>query len=90
MKKKFLIGIGIIILIIIICLIKNKREQKIADINQNNEKIFYTDICYDEDTGEYYIYDENTGEEITRNRDKESLYIYSSDSDYNPRTPSSD
>jgi len=48
-----------------------------------------TTISKDEETGEYVVYDKNTGDEIARSFEENDLYIYEIDPEFNPKRPES-
>ena len=83
-KRKMMIVIIIILVVAFALLTKKKNNVKRESDNSEDRKI--SDIIQDEETGEYIIYNQETGEEIARSKNKESLYIYRIDSDYNPRS----
>ena len=92
MNKKIVLGIFIIMAFIILIIVINKKQGKVQQIVKENstKSEIKSDIIQDSETEEYVIYDEETGEEIARSMDKESLHIYEIDPDYNPKTPISD
>ena len=86
MNKKEMVSIVIVVIFIIILLIlKNRNNSNIRNDTgfKIDEKINSSSIVQDEETGEYVIYNKENGEEIARNPDKASLYIYEIDPDYN-------
>lgn len=82
-NKKILIGVVItILLIVVIVVVINKRNSNTAKKNVN------TEINYNNETGEYYIQDEN-GEILHSAYSEDELYIYQLDPDYDARIPDS-
>ena len=86
MSKKVMMVIGIVTIFIIILLIVNNKYNKTQSDTEvkSNEQIEVSSIVEDEETGEYVVYNQETGEEIARSFDKASLHIYEIDPDYNP------
>lgn len=84
-NKKVLIGICsavILILIMVFVFSKNKRVKNetnnIAEVKTNDG------VLFDEETGLYYLKDNETGEIIYASRNKEELQVYVDNPDYNP------
>ncbi|MBR2289504.1 MAG: hypothetical protein IJ867_02585 [Clostridia bacterium] len=88
-RKAIIILIIVILIFWIIFVVDKKKISSVEHHVQRAEKIT-PEIVQDEETGEYVIYRQETGEEIARSEDKSSLSIYEIDPDYNPRSPSSD
>ena len=83
-SKKVAIGVIItIFLIILIAFIIVKRNSN--NIEQEN---INKEINYNNETGEYYIEDEN-GEVLHSAYSEDDLYIYQIDSDYDAKNPDS-
>ena len=83
-NKKVIIGIVIaILLIIVIAVVINRRN----NLNNKEENI-NTEISYNNDTGEYYIEDEN-GQILHSAYSEDDLYIYQIDPDYDAKNPDS-
>ena len=81
-NKKVIIGIAIIILlIVVIAVVINKS-------NSNKEENINTEISYNNETGEYYIEDEN-GQILHSAYNEDDLYIYQIDPDYDAKSPDS-
>ena len=81
-NKKVIIGIAIIILlIVVIAVVINKS-------NSNKEENINTEISYNNETGEYYIEDEN-GQILHSAYSEDELYIYQIDPDYDAKNPDS-
>ena len=84
-NKKVIIGIVItILLIIVIAVVINRRN----NLNNNEEENINTEISYNNETGEYYIEDEN-GEILHSAYSEDELYIYQIDPDYDAKNPDS-
>ena len=82
-NKKILIGVVItILLIVVIAVVINKRNSNTTEENTN------TEINYNNETGEYYIQDEN-GEVLHSAYSEDDLYIYQIDPDYDAKNPDS-
>ena len=83
-NKKVIIGIVIIILlIIVIAVVINRRN----NLNNEQENI-NTEISYNNETGEYYITD-NEGQILHSAYNEDDLYIYQIDPDYDAKNPDS-
>ena len=83
-SKKVAIGVAItIVLIILIVFIISKNNSK-----NNEQENRNTEINYNNETGEYYIEDEN-GEVLHSAYSEDDLYIYQIDSDYDAKNPDS-
>lgn len=83
MNKKILIVL--IVFFIIICtliMVNNSKSQE----EKGKENLNNLEIMQDENSKMYYITDEN-GEIIHEAEDKESLYIYTIDPEYDPKIP---
>ena len=73
------------LIIVIIIAVKNKKEQReVFEQKNSKEIVIETKQDYDEETGLYYITDENTGEIIGASRDENDLEFYKKHPDYNP------
>ena len=84
-NKKVIIGIVIaILLIIVIAVVINRRN----NLNNNEEENINTEISYNNETGEYYIEDEN-GQILHSAYSEDDLYIYQIDPDYDAKNPDS-
>ena len=82
-NKKVIIGIAIIILLIVVIVVVINKN------NSNNEQEnINTEINYNNETGEYYIQDEN-GEILHSAYSEDELYIYQIDPDYDAKNPDS-
>ena len=82
-NKKIVMGLIVaILLIVVIVVVINKRNSNTAKKNVN------TEINYNNETGEYYIQDEN-GEVIHSAYSEDDLYIYQIDPDYDAKNPDS-
>lgn len=82
-NKKILIGVVItILLIVVIVLVVNRKNSNDTQENVN------TEINYNNETGEYYIQDEN-GEVLHSAYSEDDLYIYQIDPDYDAKNPDS-
>ena len=81
-NKKVAIGVAITILLIILIafIIFDKNSNNIEAKNINAE------INYNNETGEYYIEDEN-GEVLHSAYSEDDLYIYQIDPDYDAKNP---
>lgn len=84
MKKLIACILFIILAIIFLIINKNVRNEEYVESNMEN-----TDILYNELTHEYYILD-SEGEILFTSTNKENLYIYEKDPNYNPRIPVED
>ena len=83
-NKKVIIGIVItILLIIVIAVVINRRN----NLNNEQENI-NTEISYNNETGEYYITD-NEGQILHSAYNEDDLYIYQIDPDYDAKNPDS-
>ena len=81
-SKKVAIGVAItIVLIILIVFIISKNNSK-----NNEQENRNTEINYNNETGEYYIEDEN-GEVLHSAYSEDDLYIYQIDPDYDAKNP---
>lgn len=81
MKNKKIIYILLIVVILVIVGIVGIKFTKNKNAKENTNN---TDIKYNEETGEYYILDENTNEIKASSTDESSLQIYIDNPDYNP------
>ena len=81
MKDKKIIYILLIIAILVILIIVATKFMKNKD---NQEKSSQTQIQYNEETGEYYIRDEETNEIKASSTDESGFQIYIDNPDYNP------
>ena len=82
-NKKLIIGVVIaILLIVVIVLVVNRKNSTDTQENVN------TEINYNNETGEYYIQDEN-GEVLHSAYSEDDLYIYQIDPDYDAKNPDS-
>ena len=85
-NKKVIIGIFItILLIILIAIVINRRN----NLNNNKEENINTEISYNNETGEYYIEDEN-GQILHSAYNEDDLYIYQIDPDYDAKNSDSE
>ena len=83
-NKKIAIGVAItIILIILIAFIMAK-----GNSNNTKQENINTEINYNNETGEYYIEDEN-GDILHSAYSEDDLYIYQIDPDYDAKNPDS-
>ena len=83
-NKKVAIGVATtIILIILIAFIIGKKSS-----NNTEQENINTEINYNNETGEYYIEDEN-GEILHSAYSEDELYIYQIDPDYDAKNPDS-
>ncbi|MBR2290394.1 MAG: hypothetical protein IJ867_07460 [Clostridia bacterium] len=89
-KKRILILVILIIIILIGIVLLRKRKKVIHVENEISERIKVSNVVQDEQTGEYVIYNLETGEEIARSEDEVSLYIYTLDPNYDPKSSASD
>ena len=89
MSKKVKIVIGIIALVILILIIANIIRNKADNSEETTgtESTTLSDVKYNEDTGEYYIEDTETGEVLHTAYSEDELYIYSIDPDYDSKNP---
>ena len=78
--KKVFIGIivAIVLIITIVLITRNINSKK------NKEQNINTEINYNNETGEYYIQDEN-GEILHSANNESELYIYKIDPDYDAK-----
>ena len=84
-NKKVIIGIVItILLIIVIAVVINRRNN-----SNNEEENINREISYNNETGEYYIEDEN-GQILHSAYSEDDLYIYQIDPDYDAKNPDSE
>ena len=84
-NKKVIIGIVItILLIIVIAVVINRRNN-----SNNEEENINREISYNNETGEYYIEDEN-GQILHSAYSEDELYIYKIDPDYDAKNPDSE
>ena len=84
-NKKVIIGIVItILLIIVIAVVINRRNN-----SNNEEENINREISYNNETGEYYIEDEN-GQILHSAYNEDDLYIYQIDPDYDAKNPDSE
>jgi len=89
MQKKVITSIFVIVVLIIIILIirnvsKRKGNNSISYIEEKRE---VSNIIKDEETGEYVIYDKETGDEIARSIFPSELHIYEVNPDYKVWSP---
>ena len=83
-NKKVIIGIVItILLIIVIAVVINRRNN-----SNNEEENINREISYNNETGEYYIEDEN-GQILHSAYSEDELYIYQIDQDYDAKNTDS-
>ena len=82
-NKKVIIGIAIVILLIVVIAVVINRNN-----SNNEEENINTEISYNNETGEYYIEDEN-GEILHSAYSEDELYIYQIDPDYDAKNPDS-
>ena len=82
-NKKVIIGIAIVILLIVVIVVVINRNS-----SNNEEENINTEISYNNETGEYYIEDEN-GEILHSAYSEDELYIYQIDPDYDAKNPDS-
>lgn len=83
MSKKQIVIFGIIVLVILIVIgfsLKGKKKTALEPSKTNSENATYS---YDEENGEYIIYNEN-GEERGRVTDKVLIHKYEDNPDYDP------
>lgn len=80
MKDRKIIYILLIVVVLIIGIVVVVNIRK----NKNQENMVQTGIQYNEETGEYYILDENTNEIKASSTDESGLQIYIDNPDYNP------
>jgi len=89
MIKKVLIITFIIIFILVLLLVSVFSKKIINDgvtvSADKKEKKSY--IEKDEETGEFVVYNKNTGEIIARSDNEMDVYIYTIDPEYNPEFP---
>ena len=78
-NKKVIIGIAIVILLIVVIAVVINRNN-----SNNEEENINTEISYNNETGEYYIEDEN-GEILHSAYSEDELYIYQIDPDYDAK-----
>ena len=81
-NKKVIIGIAIVILLIVVMAVVINKS------NSNKEENINTEISYNNETGEYYIEDEN-GQILHSAYSEDELYIYQIDPDYDAKNPDS-
>lgn len=86
MNKKVTIIVIIIVLIVFSLVIFSTSDDRNRSIKKENRMTddFKNSISFDEGTGEFVVFDEETGDEIARGEDEVSLYIYKIDPTYNP------
>ena len=82
-NKKVIVGIAIVVLLIIVIAVVINRNN-----SNNEEENINTEISYNNETGEYYIEDEN-GEILHSAYSEDELYIYQIDPDYDAKNPDS-
>ena len=82
-NKKVIISIAIVILLIVVIAVVINRNN-----SNNEEENINTEISYNNETGEYYIEDEN-GEILHSAYSEDELYIYQIDPDYDAKNPDS-
>lgn len=82
-NKKVIVGIVIVVLLIIVIAVVINRNN-----SNNEEENINTEISYNNETGEYYIEDEN-GEILHSAYSEDELYIYQIDPDYDAKNPDS-
>lgn len=85
-KKLLIIVLAIIILIIVVVININHKEN-IESIQMQESEIIYEK---DEQSGEYIIYDKNSGDEITRVNDESAIEVYKDNPNYNTKMKSTD
>jgi FtsZ-interacting cell division protein ZipA len=87
-KKTKIIIIVVAVVIIVALIINGVNNSKKSDENANTNTS-NTNITYEQDneTGEYIIYNKETGEEITRVTDEAEIKIYEDNPDYDPKLP---
>jgi FtsZ-interacting cell division protein ZipA len=92
MDKKTKIIIIVVAVVVIIALIINKVNKSKTTNETTSTANTTTSVTYeqDEETGEYIIYNKETGEEITRVTDEAEIKIYEDNPDYDPKLPTSD
>lgn len=84
MNKKVMLGIGAITIFVLILVMVNNKKNKNNNEKNVSQEVKVSNIVQDEETGEYYIYNQETGEEIARSEDRIALHIYEIDPNYNP------
>ena len=82
-NKKVIISIAIVILLIVVIAVVINRNN-----SNNEEENINTEISYNNETGEYYIEDEN-GQILHSAYSEDELYIYQIDPDYDAKNPDS-
>ena len=82
LKKGVIIILSIIFIILIVFIISKNNSKNNEQENRN------TEINYNNETGEYYIEDEN-GEVLHSAYSEDDLYIYQIDPDYDAKNPDS-
>ncbi len=83
-NKKVIVGIAIVVLLIIVIAVVINRRNNLNNEEENTN----TEINYNNETGEYYIEDEN-GEILHSAYSEDELYIYQIDPDYDAKNPDS-
>ena len=84
-NKKILIGIiSAVVLILIIVLIFNKNKKVKSETNNLSEVKANNGVLFDEETGLYYLKNNETGEIIYASRHEEELQVYIDNPYYNP------
>ena len=81
-NKKVIVGIAIVVLLIIVIAVVINRRNNLNNEEENTN----TEINYNNETGEYYIEDEN-GEILHSAYSEDELYIYQIDPDYDAKNP---
>lgn len=87
MNKKIIIVICFVTIFLGFIVIKSSKnrhntEKNSQKITQNTVRILKDDV-----TEEYLVYNLETGDVIARGMNKEELYIYEIDPDYDPKVP---
>ena len=80
----------VIILVVFMLLLVYVNKKDIENNNIQNEISSECKYEFDEETLEYIIYNSQTGEEIIRVKDEESMQFYKDNPDYNPKTNAED
>ena len=84
-NKKSLIGIiSAVVLILIVVLVFNKSKKINNETDDISEAKTKDEVLYDEETGLYYLKNDETDEIMYASRNKEELQVYVDNPDYNP------
>lgn len=82
MNKKYIIMIFCIVILIIAIALINTKDRNTINMKHTDEISEEAEVKYDEETGLYYIRDEETNEIIAASREETDLEFYKKHPDY--------